>query len=206
MPPYNPDAHHRRSIRLKGYNYALAGAYFITLCTRNRDSFFGEVVGHQMLANTYGNIVQEEWSRTALIRQEITLDAFQVMPNHVHGIVLIAPDAIIEAVGAGATNVGATGQSPLHLRPQPPSAQPPHGPARRSLGSFVVGFKTAVTQRINQLRGSHGLPVWQRNYYERIIRNEAELNPVRDYIAGNPAQWAQDEHNPANLRETGTLG
>jgi len=86
---YNPDMHHRRSIRVKGYDYSSAGAYFVTLCTRNRQCLFGEIVGGEMCLNAMGKIVAEEWVKTGLIRQENELDAWVVMPNHLHGIVMV---------------------------------------------------------------------------------------------------------------------
>ncbi|QUW01469.1 transposase [Chloracidobacterium sp. MS 40/45] len=254
---YDPERHHRRSIRLKDYDYTRMGAYFVTLCTRNRTCLFGEIVAGEMRLNEYGEIVQEEWFRSAEIRREIVLfsDEFVVMPNHIHGIVRIveSPNAHVGATGptagatdatvgatdatagatdatagatdatagatdatagatdatagatdatvgatdatAGATDamvgatdatVGATGRSPLQ------------GPAKRSLASFVAGFKSAVTKRINDRRGTPGATVWQRNYYEHIIRHEESLNRIRAYILNNPLQWHLDhEHAPA---------
>jgi len=151
----------RRSLRLKGYDYAQPGAYFVTICTHRHQPLFGEVVDGAMQLHAFGQIVWEEWFRSAEIRAEIVLfsDEFVVMPNHLHGIVWI-----VEADNA----VGATGRSPLQKRP----LSPPRGPAPRSLGAFVAGFKSIVTKRINALRGTPGARVWQRNYYEHIIRTE----------------------------------
>ncbi len=135
-----------------------------------------------MVLNEWGQIVRDEWFRSAEIRAEIELfaDEFVVMPNHVHGIIWIVDDV-------GTTNhVGATGRSLLR----------PRGPAARSLGSFIAGFKSAVTKRINARRGTPGMPVWQRNYYEHIIRNERALNAIRRYIAENSLRWHIDRHNP----------
>jgi len=178
--------HHRRSIRLKGYDYTQPGAYFVTICTHQRQPLFGRVVDRNMVLNAYGEIVREEWFRSAEIRAEIVLfpDEFVVMPNHIHGIVWIVETG----------PVGATGRSPL-----PPRDQPPHGPAPRSLGSFIAGFKSAVTKRINALRGTPGTPVWQRNYYEHIIRHERALEAIRRYIAANPLRWHLDRYNPDAL-------
>lgn len=102
------------------------------------------------------------------------------MPNHIHGIVWIVADDNDIA--------GATGRSPL----------PPRGPTPKSLGSFIAGYKSAVTKRINEIRGTPGNPLWQRNYYERIIRNERELDAIRRYIWDNPAHWAEDSENPSH--------
>ena len=125
------EAPRRRSIRLQNYDYALTGAYFITMATKDRSCLFGDVVDGEMRPNDWGQTVQDEWAKSAQIRKEIELDAFVVMPNHVHGIVVIA-------AGAGR----ATGRSPLQS-----------GPSRRSLGAFVGGFKAVVTKRINESRG-----------------------------------------------------
>jgi len=176
---YDPTRHHRRSIRLPAYDYAQPGAYFLTVVAHQRQCLFGEIVDGQVLASPCGEAVVQEWLRSTQIRREIQLDAFVVMPNHIHGIVIIGEPIV----------VGAHGRAPLLHRA--PLHRPP-----RSVGSFVAGFKSAVAKRINELRGTPGLPVWQRSYYEHIIRDEEELNRVRQYIADNPARWQQDPENP----------
>jgi putative transposase len=152
----------RKTLRLESYDYRQPGAYFLTIVAHARRSIFGEVVDENVRLGDFGRIVSEAWERSNQIRNEIALDAFIVMPNHLHGIVTIR-------------SVRATGWSPS-----------PSGPFKRSLGAFVAGFKSAVTTRINQLRGTPGLAVWQRNYYEHIIRNEESLNRIREYIVSNP--------------------
>lgn len=208
MSGYDPEHHHRRSIRLKGYDYSRCGAYFITICTHDRACLFGDVVAADMRVNEYGQIVEREWTRTPDVRREIALDAHIVMPNHVHGIVVIetprdssgsaedasgAPRRSVRGTGGGAgasgASVGTTGRSPLH-------APRPRGPGRRSLASFIGGFKSAVTSRINGLRHAPGETVWQRDYYEHIIRNEKEWDAIVRYIAQNPANWPTDPENP----------
>ena len=133
----NSEARHRRSIRLQDYDYALAGAYFITIVTKDRKCLFGDIADGEIRLNDCGQTVQDEWEKSAKIRKEIELDAFVVMPNHVHAIIIITD-------GSGR----ATGRSPLQS-----------GPAKRSLGAFVGGFKSVVTKRINESRGSPGTPV-----------------------------------------------
>ena len=167
--------HHRRSIRLRGYDYRQTGAYFVTICAQSRECLFGDVIDRQVRENEIGAAARDEWLRSADIRREIGLDAFVVMPNHLHGIVVIR-------------HVGAHGRAPL----PPTTNRPP-----RSLGSFVAGFKSAATRRINTIRGTPGLPVWQRNYYERIVRDDRELDAIRRYIEENPARWAEDPENPS---------
>lgn len=165
----------RRSLRLSDYDYASPGAYFITICVKDRLNVFGDIVEHSMRLNDCGKIVAQELESSAKMRREVALDEFIIMPNHVHGIVFIKE-----------SDVGATGRSPSRS-----------GPAPRSLGAFVSGFKSATTKRINQLRRTPGAPVWQRNYHEHVIRNEPSLSRIREYIAGNPARWDVDGENPA---------
>jgi REP element-mobilizing transposase RayT len=176
-------ARDRRSIRLADYDYAQTGAYFITIGVHDRACLFGEIHDGIMALNELGSIVHAEWDRSTEVRAEIALDAFVVMPNHVHGVVIIDGD------------VGATGRSPVVGSPTPSAG--PRGPSKRSLGAFVGGFKSGTTSAINRLRGTPGAPVWQRNYYEHVIRNEEELNRIRRYIAANPIAWPDDDDNPA---------
>jgi putative transposase len=177
MDPQSP-LPQRRSIRLKDYDYAMAGAYFVTICAHQRRCLFGRIAEFQMRQNAFGSIVEEEWFRSAKIRRSIMLDAFVVMPNHVHGIVII-----------GEQNGGTTGRSPDRSA----------GPARGSLGSFIGNFKAAVSRRIGALAQAPDSPVWQRNYYEHIVRSDRELEQIREYIVLSPAQWANDRQNPARL-------
>jgi len=182
---YDPEKHHRKSIRLQGYDYTSAGLYFITICTHQRQCLFGTIVDSEMRLSDYGQIVSDEWVRSRVIRQEIDLDAWVIMPNHVHGIVVILPTDV--------PHVGAHGRAPL-----------PHVPQRvgiahrkpRSLASFVAGFKSASTKRINIVRNAPGTPIWQRNYYEHIVRNELSLQHLRQYIHNNPLSWQEDQLHP----------
>jgi REP element-mobilizing transposase RayT len=176
--------HQRRCIRLKDYDYSQSGAYFITLCTHNWKCIFGHIVDEMMRLNHIGRIVAEEWMRSAEIRHEVMLDAWVVMPNHVHAIVVIAN--------------GCRGDRPVAPTPKAPSR--PIGPAPKSLSSLVAGFKSAAAKRVNELRGTAGQPLWQRNYYEHIIRNENECRLIRKYIHDNPLKWALDRENPAVCR------
>ncbi len=183
---YDPERHHRRSLRLKGYDYCQPGAYFVTICTRQRLCLFGEVVNGQVRLNAYGEIVRRCWENIPNHFAHVALDAFVVMPNHVHGILVIVCD-------------------PDEM---PNNATPHHGAVQRrteqfgkpvpgSIPTVVRSFKSATTKLINELRGTPGCPVWQRNYYERVIRNERMLNQLREYIATNPLRWATDWENPS---------
>ncbi|GBC77824.1 hypothetical protein HRbin08_01306 [bacterium HR08] len=196
--PYDPEKHHRRSIRLPGYDYTQRGAYFITLCTHDRACLFGEVVEGEMRLNALGEIVRVEWFRTAQIRPYVRLfdDEFVVMPNHVHGIIWIIDDDVGAtrrvAQGVGATRCVAQGAT----RRVAPTGYPPRGPASCSIGAIIGQFKSITTKRMNALRGTPGAPVWQRNYYEHIIRTEDALRRIREYIATNPMRWHLDRENP----------
>lgn len=181
--PYDPNRHHRRSIRLQGYDYSRQGAYFVTLCTTNRECLFGEIVDGKLMLNEYGQIVHEEWLNTALVRPSVVLDEYVVMPNHLHGIIVLTDT----------DHVGAT-------RRVAPPVYPPKGPTPGSIGAIIAQFKATSTKSVNRLRSTKGVRVWQRNYFEHIIRDERSLNLIREYIRRNPNLWADDLENPVNSR------
>jgi len=170
---FDPERRHRRSIRLKGYDYSQPGAYFITICTQDRACLFGDVMGGEMRLNEYGHIVWRCLEEIPLHFPHAELDAFVVMPNHVHGIVILT------------VQNGVFGKMEQFGKPVP-----------GSIPTIVRSFKSATTRHINALRGTPGAPVWQRNYYEHIIRNEESLNRIREYIVTNPMRWALDRENP----------
>ena len=181
---HNPEVNQRRSIRLRGYDYSQPGSYFVTVCTKGRESLFGNVIDEEVALNFAGRVVQEEWSYTEIVHPEVQVDEFVIMPNHIHGIITIRePEGL----------VGGHGRAPLpcgnSIFQRPP----------RSLGSLISGFKSAATKRINQSRHTPGQPIWQRNYYEHIIRRETDINRIRQYIHDNPAKWADDKYNPTNV-------
>lgn len=178
----NPHSHHRRSIRIKEYDYTSPGAYFVTLVTYQRDCLFGEIRDAKMALNDLGSIADECWRAISEHFPFVELDAYVIMPNHVHGIIVIR-----ESVGA--RHVCPSG----YASPQ----QPPRGPAPRSLGAIVGSFKSAVTKRIGRELNATG--IWQRNYYEHIIRNEKDLQRITDYIEMNPLRWNEDDENPVNI-------
>jgi putative transposase len=176
----------RHSIRLSGYDYTQPGAYFLTICTYQRVHLFGEIKEGRMFSNAVGEIAEEEWRRSAQLRRNLRLDEFILMPNHLHGVVwLIIPD----------NPVAANGVRPDCIRhPKERLVAPVSG----SLGAFVAGFKAAVTRRVNQQRlAAATTPVWQRNYYEHIVRRAESLNAIRSYIRENPHHWERDTHHPA---------
>ncbi len=196
MNPLNhktPDLHHRRSIRLKEYDYAQAGAYFITICTHQRENLFGEIVDGEIILNEFGQIAHEEWHKTALIRGEIDLDEFVIMPNHFHGIIWIV-DGRGTARRAPTTRrapTSALGESSADFTP---THEQFGKPVVGSIPTIVRAFKSAVSRRINLARCTPGNPVWQRNYWEHIIRDEKDLTNAQAYILNNPIQWENDRY------------
>lgn len=162
---YDPEKHHRRSIRLNGYDYSQAGAYFLTICTHNHEPLFGEIVNAEMKLSAYGRIVSNRWLSLPRYYAHIELSAFIVMPNHVHGIVMIKSDS------AGLAKT-------------------------QSVSDIVRSFKTFSSKRINEVRGTPGIPVWQRNYWEHVIRNEDSFSRIYDYILTNALRWHLDRENP----------
>ena len=186
---------HRHSLRLPDYNYATPGAYFVTLCTWKKYCLFGEIIEGEIKLNMIGEVAAEERVKSSHVRKEISTDIFIVMPNHLHGIVIINNSGDI-------SNSGATGRSPL----QATHSQITRGPAPKSLGAFIAGYKSSVTKRINKIRNSLGQPLWQRNYYEHVVRNNLELQRVRDYIVTNPLRWEIDSENPASCGNQEAVG
>lgn len=180
--------HQRKSVRIKEYDYTQAGAYFVTIVTYQRDSLFGDIDDGEMTLNAFGAIADECWRAIPDHFPFVELGAYVIMPNHVHGIIIIH-----EPVGARhgeSMTVGATHASPLPKQPR--------GPAPRSLGAIVGSFKSAVTRRIGREHNATG--IWQRNYYEHIIRDEKDLQRITDYIEANPSRWDEDDENPVRAR------
>ncbi|MBF0227964.1 MAG: transposase [Desulfobacterales bacterium] len=172
---FNDNIHNRRSIRLKNYDYSKSGLYFITICTQNKLNLFGQIKNNEMILNEYGRIVYDEWIKSAEIRNEIELDKFVIMPNHFHGIVMIYRDCKFKG-------------------DQPVAPTKICGPKKKSIGSLISGYKSSVTKKINILRNTPGINVWQRNYYEHIIRNDDIYNKIAEYIMYNPITWQEDKY------------
>ena len=181
----------RRSIRLPGYDYSQPGAYFVTICTQNRACLYGDIIDGKMMLNANGLIVHEEWQKTAEMRLNVVLDTFVIMPNHIHGILVIKDD-----IDYGKAKCRGT----MHRAPTPMIER--YGkPVSNSIPTIIRGFKSAVTHRINEIRATPGAPIWQRNFYEHVIRNEDNLNEIRQYIENNPTKWLEDENHPENIRK-----
>jgi putative transposase len=181
----NPHAHHRHSLRLIGYDYSQAGAYFVTICTQGKKCLFGEIIDGEMRLSESGQGARLEWLKTAVLRPDTALDEFSIMPNHIHGIIILRGMGIEGPVCRGTARCA-----------QEPMINNFGQLLNNSIPAIVRAYKSAVTKLVNELRGTSGVPVWQRNYYEHIIRNEEDLNNVRQYIEYNPAKWAEDVENP----------
>ncbi|NLW48285.1 MAG: hypothetical protein GXY86_13250 [Firmicutes bacterium] len=203
------------SARLKGWDYSSLGWYFITICIKNKEGYlFGEVVDNEMRLNGYGQIVREEWENSFRIRRELTCRTYIIMPDHIHGLVGIIKSNVnrngngnananvngnvyentyAHENGNGNGNVETHGRASLPIPTNPSNSinQNPKIPQRmpRSISSFVAGFKSAATKRINEMRGTPGEPLWQPRFYDRIIRDEKEFFAVQRYIDENPMRW-----------------
>ena len=189
-------------MRLRGFDYSQDGAYFITICTRDRACLLGEVVDGEMHLSAAGRVAQAVWEGTPRHYPHVRLDAWTIMPNHVHGVVLLGE------TGAGATSVSTDGERGANdhsapvgagLKPAPTNARVPPTNAsvvRHGLPEIVRAFKTYSARHINATRGTVGTPFWQRNYYEHVIRDEADLARIRQYIMDNPQRWHEDPENP----------
>lgn len=171
--------HHRKSIRLMGYDYARQGAYFVTICSQNRQNIFGNLVDGKMQLNDRGAIVKDVWEWLGEQYAYVGLDEYVVMPNHFHGIIFIKNDSSMDGLLTcrGGSRIAPT--TTVKIKP---------------LGQLIGVFKTVSSKRINQIGDTAGAQWWQRNYYERVIRNESELQRIREYIANNPANWENDKN------------
>ena len=158
----------RRSMRLPNYDYTRGGVYFVTICTYRFAHFFGRIADGKMHLNSLGRLVEEEWRRTAAVRLSVEVDLYVVMPNHVHGLLWI--------FGNPADQVSNNSKS---IR-------------ANSLGSIIAQFKSVVTKRSRRLASAPSSPIWKRNYYDHIVRNERSLERIRNYILENPARWSED--------------
>ncbi len=174
---FDKDKHHCRSIRLKHYDYTNQGAYFVTICAWNRECLFGKILNGEVVMNEFGQVVKKEWINTGKLRPNVELDKYVVMPNHFHGVLII------------------NGRGMARHAPTQEFANP----IAQSLSSIIGSFKSAASKQINRSRNTPGYPVWQRNYYDRVIRNEKEINSIREYIMNNPLKWDLDENNQVNI-------
>lgn len=194
---HDPEKHRRRLIRLKGYDYSRAGAYFVTVCVRNKENSLGKIIDGKVVLSEIGKIAEKCWNEIPKHYLCVQIDKYVVMPNHIHGIIIIIDD------------IGAEDFQPLrpHIQKninaevenfQPlPKINQYQKVITKSLGSIIRGFKIGVTKSCNQQKCQHF--ALQRNYHEHIVRNENELNRIREYIINNPLQWQFDRENPDSI-------
>jgi REP element-mobilizing transposase RayT len=185
MKRYNPKIHNRRSIRLKGYDYSKAGLYFITICCQDRISRFGEVKNGEMILNEFGIIAYNEWIKLTERFANFELEVFQIMPNHMHGIISLT------TVGSGLAP-----DPKLNIEGQPQGLPQPE-PQRKnpSIPDIVGAYKSLVANGCLEIYKSRDEVMgkfWQRNYYEHIIRNELAYYNISEYIINNPIKWEED--------------
>jgi REP element-mobilizing transposase RayT len=194
---YDPQKHHRRSIRLKGYDYTQAGAYFVTICTYQRMYVFGEVINGEMVLNETGKIARDEWFKTGELRPYVRLyeNEFVVMPNHAHGVIWI-----VDNVGTRRGRVHDWVEQRAGQRPAP-TAESFGKPVKGSIPTIVRAYKSAVTYAVNGAQNMRGAVLWQKNYYEHVIRNDRELKNIGWYILNNPLNWQLDRDNLQNIRK-----
>ena len=171
---------------MPGFDYSQPGAYFITVCTRNRACILGDVTEGKLRLSAAGRLAQAAWKELPQHYPHVHLDAWTVMPNHVHGIAILKSDSVDHV---GANSVGHVGAG---LKPAPTQ--------RHGLPEIVRAFKTFSARHINALQETVGTALWQRNYYEHVIRDEEALDRIRQYIADNPARWHEDPENPDAVR------
>ena len=172
--------HHHHSIRVKGYDYTQPGGYFITIVTYHRDLLFGKILNDEMQLNDLGKFAEECWRAIPEHFPNVELGTHIVMPIHVHGIVVIS-----------------AGRGTIYRAPTQERFQKP---VVGSIPTIIRTFKAAVTRRIG--REHNGMGIWQRNYYEHIIRNDEDWDRIHRYIEANPSIWADDEENPNKQYET----
>ncbi len=218
---YNPEKQHRHSIRLRGYDYTREGAYYFTICCHQRRCLLGEIKDGIMHLNLVGATVKAVWESLPRHFPLIELDAFVVMPNHVHGIIVITDnsgncnpnhnnnrtfDCRGEAFVLGCNNTSPellyTNASPFPgcNNTSPNLAdQLPRGTQSGSIGAILQNFKSVATRRVNRITRNSGT-LWQRNYHEEIIRNEKAYENIRRYIVENPLSWDEDEENPLKFK------
>jgi len=185
----------RRTTRLRDYDYRSPAAYFVTICTHERECSLGQVVDGEVVPSAYGRIAGACWCRLPSLFAFVELDAHVIMPNHLHGIVVLPGDtcrveAPADRLAARQSSIGA-GASPASLA---------RGTIPGSLAAVIQSFKSVSTRRVNALNERDRAPgrvLWQQGYYEHVVRNDRSLEEIRDYITSNPFDWQRDEYNPS---------
>jgi REP-associated tyrosine transposase len=178
----------RRSIRFPGYDYAFRGFFFVTLCTHEKHHSLARIINFESRLSPVGKVVEQCWKEIPQHFPRVRLDEWIIMPNHLHGIIVMRPPIESEgtACRAPTTKAVVSGETPFEEFGRPVAG---------SLATIIRSYKSAVTRRVNQALGGKALPVWQRNYFEHIIRSQESLNKIRNYIWENPIHWDKDEYN-----------
>jgi putative transposase len=194
---YEPQYHNRTSNRLKGYDYTQAGAYFITICTYERECLFGKIEDSRMILNENGIIAYIEWLKTCEWRKYVELDVFVIMPNHIHGIIVITQNdescrGVLHTPCREIVNpADKITQKEEEIILMGVFNTPLQSPSK-TIGAIIRGYKSSVTKNVNQLKHNNGYRVWQRNFHDHIIRDNASYVSISNYIVNNPANWQDD--------------
>jgi putative transposase len=188
---YNPEKHYRKSIRLTGHDYSQTGAYFVTICTRDRECLFGDVIEKQMILDSLGDIAWHCWFELFKKFNNIRSPAFVVMPNHIHGIIIIQHQVKVHKAQENQSDGRDLVQQPGWILMENPSL---------TLGKIIRYYKARATTKIRKNGVSYFQ--WQRNYYDKIIRNSKEFEQKCNYIKNNPSNWENDEDNPKNIKRS----
>ena len=185
----------RKSPRLRGYDYSQSGAYFVTICTQRRQQLFGDVLDGEMILNDYGKIAAACWTAIPDHHTNVELDLYVIMPNHVHGIVVIN-DGYDSSTADRIYPVPTKNRDHVGTRYIASGAKNRANPNRKrpTLGTIIGTYKAAVTRRINRNMNQPNAKIWQGRYHDHIIRNEKSLNKLREYTLHNPALWADDRY------------
>jgi REP element-mobilizing transposase RayT len=157
---------------LQHYDYSRGGIYYVTICSQNRECLFGEINKGHLKLNLIGKLIDHFWQKIDEKYSDVHIDQFIVMPNHLHGLIIIK------------NHCSHRGEATAPLQ---------------SLGKIIAWYKYESTKNVNRLCQSPGVRLWQRNYYDRIIRNENEYDRIKKYILNNPARWESDRNNPNNF-------
>jgi putative transposase len=189
------------STRLNNWDYSENGYYYITICIKNKEWLLGNIVAGKMHLSAIGKIVLQGWNDSFVMRAELFCDQFVIMPNHIHGIVFINKPVDVETHGrASLPDLQKTQHDPAslpNLQKTQHGASLPYRPPK-SISSFVAGFKSATTKRVNEIRHTPGVSLWQPRFFDHIIRDEKSLQKIREYIVNNPMNWHDDEMNQSN--------
>ena len=203
MTKFDPQKHHRHSIRLKGYDYSQESAYYVTIVTWQREFLFGEIVNQEMLLSPYGEIVQKWWQEIHVHFSNVETGAFVIMPNHVHGIIYILDGRgtvpVPKENGGNSISQNNETLDVIQGGETPPLRTFDRKP---TLGQIIAYFKYQATKEMNKVENTGTVTkFWQRNYYEHIIRDETDLQNKTDYIEANPSLWDDDDENPVNVKK-----